>query len=180
VAVTNSLTESVNILAQSIGGGGRSAVAVTNAAAISTGTDHLDLGAAMHGIAAQSVGDGGGNQIVVVDGTVSTQTGGGALSVGLGLSGSASGSGNTASVTSSDAASTLGAGSVGLLAQSVGGDAGMRRRRSPVPVRAATRARCPCGSPAASVRQCQRDQQRRGRHGRERPHHPRGSSATAT
>jgi len=152
-AITTSLTESDDILAESIGGGGGRgsgtvslgvAVAVTiggsggdggNGGQVGVssidGAQLVSSGAASSGIQAQSIGGGGGNANYALSGAFSAEVP--TLDIAVGGSSGSGGSGGAVSVTTLNSAyngslanmiTTGGAYSDGLLTQSVGGGGG--------------------------------------------------------
>ncbi|NOD95323.1 hypothetical protein GS636_21205 [Ruegeria sp. HKCCD4884] len=100
-------------------GGNGGAVTLTSNGTI------LTKGFASSGFVAQSIGGGGGNGGFNVSPTVSgAGTGAGSVSVGLGGSGAGGGDGSTVTASTTENVVTMGAASVGILAQSVGGGGG--------------------------------------------------------
>ncbi|MBB5030574.1 autotransporter outer membrane beta-barrel domain-containing protein [Prosthecobacter vanneervenii] len=77
-----------------------------------------------YGVLAQSIGGGGGNGGYNVSVAGAGGTGAGAVSVGLGGNGSGGGNGLKVELTSSGTIHTVGKGSAGLMAQSIGGGGG--------------------------------------------------------
>ena len=103
------------------GGAGGSAAAVTvgSAGTVATRGDNS------HAILAQSVGGGGGNGGFNVSAGISATGGGGAsVAVGLGGNGGSGASAGKVTVTQAGQVGTDGDGSIGILAQSVGGGGG--------------------------------------------------------
>ncbi len=110
---------SLNVSVSIGGSGGAGATAgevnVENDAAITT------LGASAHGIDAQSVGGDGGTGGVAVSGTVQ---GNGSVGVAVGGTGGAAGAANQVYIDNNGPISVTGDKSIGLTAQSIGGDGG--------------------------------------------------------
>ncbi|MCX5571707.1 hypothetical protein [Kaistia nematophila] len=107
---------SVSLGGSGKGGGQADIVTVSSEGNITTGYD------SSAGILAQSVGGGGGNG--GFSGVLAISTDGGAAGVSLGGSGGTGGIGEAVTVTSNGNIRTLGNGSDGILAQSVGGGGG--------------------------------------------------------
>ena len=97
------------------GGGAGGAVTVTNAGAIDV------KGALSYGVFAQSIGGGGGAGGVAITGSLSAS---GPILQTLGAQGGAGGAGGAVSVTNSGSITVESPGSVGVLAQSIGGGGG--------------------------------------------------------
>jgi len=114
------MTGSVGLGGSGDGGGNGGAVTVDVSGIDATDMTVHTRGAGSHGIFAQSVGGGGGSGGFAVAAGV----GGGAISVSLGGSGAGGGEGGVVGVTNRDTLVTEGAGSYGILAQSVGGGGG--------------------------------------------------------
>ena len=108
---------------QSVGGNGGSAGSAGNVVVDNNaGGQITTLGAMSYGIEAQSVGGGGGNGAFAIGGAVSINADSSSM-VGAGTGGAAGGAG-TVAVGNADLVATSGAGSIGILAQSVGGGGG--------------------------------------------------------
>ncbi|MGN6489468.1 MAG: hypothetical protein ACTHLT_16840 [Devosia sp.] len=126
VAVTGgALSGSVGLGGNGAGGGNGGAVTVNVSAIPANGSLPADdtihtRGDGSHAIFAQSVGGGGGSGGFSATGAL----GGGSISVSIGGKGSGGGTGGAVKVDNSDRLITEGAGSFGLLAQSVGGGGG--------------------------------------------------------
>lgn len=103
-------------------GSGGSINAQTTVSVINEGTITTN-GAQSTGIMAQSVGGGGGNGGIVINGSGSTASGG-AISTDLGGSGGAGGAGGAVTVDNKGTINLNGAVSMGILAQSIGGGGG--------------------------------------------------------
>ncbi len=124
VSIAGSISQS-NAFGVAVGGsggsgGGSNDVTVQNGGSIVTNGQFAD------GIIAQSIGGGGGNGAVSVGGTLSNSSG---IGVGVGGNGGNGGDAGTVSVSNTYAGQagviiTNGAGSVGILAQSIGGGGG--------------------------------------------------------
>jgi uncharacterized protein YhjY with autotransporter beta-barrel domain len=102
----------VSIGGSGTGGGHGGSVTVTNNGSITTGVDTSD-GIFAHGIFAESIGGGGGSANFTFS-----------LILGFGGSGGSSGNGGDVTVTNNGIITTLGAGSHGIFAESVGGGGG--------------------------------------------------------
>ena len=141
--------DSIGVLAQSVGGGGgNSSFAISamvgqlDSAALDLGSNATGsggvkgtvivnvkggsiktLGALSYGVLVQSVGGGGGNAALSVPDPLTVGPGGVTLTVGAG--GAVAGDGNMLTAGNVNPVATTGAGSVGLIAQSIGGGGGM-------------------------------------------------------
>lgn len=109
------------------GGGEGGDVTVANGGGIATAAN-ASSGAAreMDAIFAQSIGGGGGNGGIGINGDVTSSDGSGGLqlTLGIGLSGGAGGDGGVVDISNSGALSFAGESSRGILAQSIGGGGG--------------------------------------------------------
>ena len=141
--------DSVAVLAQSIGGGGGQGAFVIGAATGSVSESNLALGSASngaggamgtvivnvsggdtetsgdlsYGLLAQSIGAGGGNAALSVPDPL-TIGANGSMTLTVGATGGLAGDGNVMNSTNSNPTLTTGAGSIGLIAQSIGGGGG--------------------------------------------------------
>lgn len=114
------MTGSVGLGGSGAGGGNGGTVNVDVRGIDATDMTIHTRGAGSHAIFAQSVGGGGGNGGFAVGAGI----GGGSISVSLGGSGAGGGTGGQVNVENRDTLLTDGAGSYGILAQSVGGGGG--------------------------------------------------------
>ncbi|WP_055048792.1 autotransporter outer membrane beta-barrel domain-containing protein [Devosia sp. A16] len=114
------LTGSVGLGGSGAGGGNGGTVNIDVRGIDATDMTIHTRGPGSHAIFAQSVGGGGGNGGFAVGAGI----GGGSISVSLGGSGSGGGTGGQVNVENRDTLLTDGAGSYGVLAQSVGGGGG--------------------------------------------------------
>jgi hypothetical protein len=117
---SSSSNGSVNVGLGGDGGGGGAAGNV-----IVDHTGRVDTqGDGSHGLFAQSVGGGGGNGGFTVSGALSAGSSARSLNVSLGGTGGTAGTAGTVTVDSAETLTTSGAGSHGILAQSIGGGGG--------------------------------------------------------
>jgi autotransporter-associated beta strand protein len=117
--ITKSSSVELGVGGNGAGGGHADTVTVTNHAAITT------LGLLAHGIFAQSVGGGGGDGGFSISGTISSDN---AMAVSIGGNGGTANYARQVTVTNTAGITTgndgVGAGSYGILAQSIGGGGG--------------------------------------------------------
>ncbi|HEX7078827.1 MAG TPA: hypothetical protein VF363_10415 [Candidatus Eisenbacteria bacterium] len=115
------LSLSINVGGAGGAAGNGDSVTVTNAGNVGTAGD------LSHGIFAQSIGGGGGSEIVDVDspmGDLSSVLGSSGLGISLGGAGGAAGNGGAVTVSNEGDIATSGLASHGIFAQSVGGGGG--------------------------------------------------------
>ncbi|MFD2157641.1 hypothetical protein ACFSW8_01875 [Rubritalea tangerina] len=108
-----------------LGGSGGAAGNASSVNAILDGAAINTAGKNAHGVVAQSIGGGGGNGGFNVSGGITgSGTGSGTVNVGLGGKGSGGGTASSVSLSVGNTVVTDGAGSIGVIAQSIGGGGG--------------------------------------------------------